>query len=52
MRTTDEPGDQLRAPFMYNVVVPCSTGVPQLKASTEEVTDGEEGKPLGSDETL
>ena len=52
VRATDEPGDQLRTPLVHNIVVRRSTGVPQLKASSEEVTNGEDGKPLGSDETL
>jgi hypothetical protein len=29
-----------------------STGVPQLKPNSEEVANGEEGEPLGSDESL
>jgi hypothetical protein len=52
VRATDEPGDQLRAPLVHNIVMRSSTGVPQLKARSEEVATGEDGKPLGSDETL
>jgi hypothetical protein len=52
VRATDEPDDQLRAPLVHNIVMRRSTGVPQLKASAEEVANGEDGKPLGSDETL
>ena len=52
VRATDEPGDQLRAPLVHNIVMRRSAGVPQLKASSEEVANGEDGKPLGSDETL
>jgi hypothetical protein len=52
MRATDEPGDQLRAPLVHHIVMRRSTGVPQLKASTDEITNGEYGEPLGSDEAL
>jgi len=52
VRAAHEPGDQLGAPLVHNIVMRRSTGVPQLKASSEEVNDGEDCKPLGSDETL
>ena len=52
VRATDEPGDQLRAPLVHHIVMRSSAGVPQLEASPEEISNGEDGKPLGSDEAL
>jgi hypothetical protein len=52
VRATDEPGHQLRAPLVHHILMRRSTGVPQLRASSEEITNGEDGEPLGSDEAL
>ena len=37
---------------MHHIVMRSSAGVPQLKASSEEIASGEDGKPLSSDEAL
>jgi hypothetical protein len=52
VRATDEPGDQLRAPLVHHIVMRSSAGVPQLEASPEEISNGEDCRPLGSDEAL
>ena len=52
VRATDKPGDQFRAPLVHHIVMRRSAGVPQLKASSEEITSGEDCKPLSSDEAL
>jgi hypothetical protein len=52
VRATDEPGDQVRAILVYNIVMRSPTGVPQGKASPQKVTYGEDREPLGSNEPL
>jgi hypothetical protein len=52
MRSPNKSGDQFWTPLVHNIVMRRLTRVPQLKASSQEVTNGEDCKPLGSDETL
>ena len=48
----DEPGDQLGTLVVHYIVVGCSPRVPQVETGVEEVADGEDRKPLGSEEAF